>query len=40
MLLRRFPASFLQQTVAQQRTKTKIVVEPAFIKDFETNFKK
>lgn len=31
---------FLQQTIAQQRAKTKIVVEPAFIKDLEANFKK
>ena len=30
----------LQQITAAQRAKTKIVVEPAFIKDLETNFKK
>lgn len=30
----------LQQTVAQQRAKTKITVEPSFIKELEKNFKK
>lgn len=30
----------LQQTIAQQKAKTKIVVEPSFLKELEKNFKK
>ena len=30
----------LQETIATQRAKTKIVVEPAFLNDLEKNFKK
>ena len=30
----------LQQTIAQQKAKTKIIVEPSFLKELEKNFKK